>query len=184
MVVQVDALAPLVMARDKIPMLDDATDEELFALPTDEEFFAVGTDNTCEANCTQLMCCDIRRLFCKPSPCCQPQSNMSCCFLYNMCAGASVGLFIWPLGNPCDCCTFCCPFKAWSFICCCCASPESRCDSCRFIGQRVLYTGMVNTDLLYPMTNGRKPVSEHVRSQHACCRAARPPALPPHSHLT
>ena len=150
--------APLVMARDK----EVVTDISQWPLPSDEDFFAAGEDNGCLKNCACL-CCDLRRLFCMPSCMWQPKDNMACHFGYHLCFGEDVGKFIWPLRSPCGCCC-CCPCKIWSILCCC-ASPESRCDSLRYIGQRLLYTGAFDTDLIYPIPNGRNPVSEHTTYQ-------------------
>mmetsp|Transcript_69966 Transcript_69966/g.195703 ORF Transcript_69966/g.195703 Transcript_69966/m.195703 type:complete len:559 (+) Transcript_69966:556-2232(+) len=80
---------------------------------------------------------------------CQCQ-NMLCLTCYNTCAGGSAGVFIWPLWCPCGCLTCCCPLKICDVICCTCKTPEARCDSLRYIGQRVLYSGVYDIQKAFP----------------------------------
>lgn len=76
--------------------------------------------------------------------------NMLCLTLYNTCAGGSAGVFIWPLWCPCGCLTCCCPLKICDVLCCTCKAPEARCDSLRYIGQRVLYSGAYDVQKVFP----------------------------------
>lgn len=76
--------------------------------------------------------------------------NMLCLTLYNTCAGGSAGVFIWPLWCPCGCLTCCCPLKICDVLCCTCKAPEARCDSLRYIGQRVLYSGVFDVQKVFP----------------------------------
>ena len=75
---------------------------------------------------------------------------MLCLTCYNTCAGGSAGVFIWPLWCPCGCLTCCCPLKICDVICCTCKTPEARCDSLRYIGQRVLYSGVYDIQKAFP----------------------------------
>ena len=130
-------------------------------LPTTEQFFAKGTENGCGRDC--VACCfDCYRICCEPSCCCRPRDNAICCTAYNCCAGGSAGVFIWPLGCPCGLLTCCCPLKICDIACCVCKTPDERCDSIRYIGQRFLFSGMYDVPALYPFPPGTAdvPVSE------------------------
>jgi len=118
-------------------------------LPSDAEFFRRGTENGRLVNCEHL-CADLYRLCCEPSCCCHPSENMLCLTAYNTCAGASAGVFIWPLWCPCGCLTCCCPLKVCDVLCCTCKTPEARCDSLRYIGQRVLFAGVYDVQKTFP----------------------------------
>lgn len=118
-------------------------------LPSAGDFFQRGVENSVLENC--VSCCgDLHRISCSPKPCCLPCQNGCCLLSYNVCAGASAGVFITPDWCPCGLCTCCCPLKAFDVTCCVCRTPEERCDSFRYLGQRFLFAGASGIDRLYP----------------------------------
>ena len=137
----------LIRGRDDDAPLPSADDDPL---PSADEFFATGTDDTC-CEAGAACCFDVYRFCCVPRPWCCPRQNAFCWLLYNGCAGASArDGFIWPVGCPCGLCTCCFPLKIFDVACCCCRTPQERCDSFRYVGQRVLHSGIAEIPALYP----------------------------------
>ncbi|KAH8054378.1 carboxylic ester hydrolase [Aureococcus anophagefferens] len=134
----------LIRGRDDDAPLPSADDDPL---PSADAFFATGTDDTC-CEAGAACCFDVYRFCCVPRPGAARGERVLLAALQRL--RAERDGFIWPVGCPCGLCTCCFPLKIFDVACCCCRTPQERCDSFRYVGQRVLHSGIAEIPALYP----------------------------------